>query len=57
MAAAKRMTVWQAGVLLELLKMVAFYTSNAYLSTSTTFSMAAGMMGLFSPDHVVVNAY
>jgi len=49
---------WQAGVLLGLLNMVAFYTANAYLSTSTTFSRAAGMIvGLFSPDHVAANAY
>jgi uncharacterized protein len=48
----------QAGILLGLLNMVAFYTANAYISTSTTFSRAAGMIvGLFSPDHLAANAY
>lgn len=49
---------WQAGLLLGLLNMVAFYTANYYLSVSTTFSRAAGMLvGLVAPEHVATNAY
>lgn len=49
---------WQAGLLLGLLNMAVFYTANYYLSASTTFSRAAGMlMGIFAPDHVAANAY
>jgi uncharacterized protein len=49
---------WQAGALLGLLNAATFYFSNYYLSTSTTFSRAAGMIvGLFSPEHVAQNAY
>ena len=49
---------WQAGLLLGLLNMFAFFTANYYLSTSTTFSRAAGMIvSLFSPEHVAANAY
>jgi len=49
---------WQAGILLGLLNMLAFYTANYYLSTSTTFSRAAGMLvGLFAPGHVAENTY
>lgn len=49
---------WQAGILLGLLNMAAFYTANYYLSVSTTFSRAAGMLvGLVAPEHVATNAY
>jgi uncharacterized membrane protein YedE/YeeE len=49
---------WQAGILLGLLNMFAFYTANYYLSTSTTFSRAAGMiLRLVAPEHVAANAY
>ena len=49
---------WQAGLLLGLLNMFAFFTANYYLSTSTTFSRAAGMIvSLFSPEYVAANAY
>lgn len=49
---------WQAGLLLGLLNMAAFYTADYYLSVSTTFSRAAGMLvGLVWPDHVAANAY
>lgn len=49
---------WQAGLLLGLLNMAAFYTADYYLSVSTTFSRAAGMIvGLVAPDHVAANAY
>lgn len=49
---------WQAGLLLGLLNMAAFYTADYYLSVSTTFSRAAGMaVGLVAPEHVVQNAY
>jgi len=49
---------WQAGLLLGLLNMFAFYTANYYLSVSTTFSRAAGMIvGLVTPAHVAANAY
>jgi uncharacterized membrane protein YedE/YeeE len=49
---------WQAGALLGLLNAATFYFSNYYLSTSTTFSRAAGMIvGLFAPEHVAQNAY
>jgi uncharacterized membrane protein YedE/YeeE len=49
---------WQAGLLLGLLNMAAFYTANYYLSASTTFSRAAGMLvGLIAPAHVASNAY
>jgi uncharacterized membrane protein YedE/YeeE len=49
---------WQAGLLLGLLNMFAFYTADYYLSASTTFSRAAGMViGLVAPAHVAANAY
>ena len=49
---------WQAGLLLGLLNMAAFYTANFYLSVSTTFSRAAGMVvGVVAPNHVAANAY
>lgn len=49
---------WQAGLLLGLLSMFAFYTANYYLSVSTTFSRAAGMIvGVVAPEHVATNAY
>jgi hypothetical protein len=49
---------WQAGLLLGLLNIAAFYTANYYLSVSTTFSRAAGMLvGLVAPEHVTANAY
>lgn len=49
---------WQVGLLLGVLEMFAFYTANYYLSTSTTFSRAAGMLvGLVAPEHVAANAY
>lgn len=49
---------WQAGLLLGLLNMAVFYTANYYLSASTTFSRAAGMLvGVVAPDHVTANAY
>lgn len=49
---------WQAGLMLGLLNVAAFYTANYYLSTSTTFSRAAGMIeALVAPGHVAANAY
>lgn len=49
---------WQAGLLLGLLSVFAFYTANYYLSVSTTFSRAAGMIvGTVAPEHVATNAY
>lgn len=49
---------WQAGLLLGLLSMFAFYTADYYLSASTTFSRAAGMIvGAVAPAHVAANAY
>ena len=49
---------WQAGLLLGLLNIAVFYTANYYLSVSTTFSRAAGMLvGLVAPEHVAANAY
>jgi uncharacterized membrane protein YedE/YeeE len=49
---------WQAGILLGLLNAATFYLSNYYLSTSTTFSRAAGMLvSLFDAEHVAQNAY
>jgi len=49
---------WQAGLLLGLLNMLAFYTADYYLSVSTTFSRAAGMaIGMVAPAHVEANAY
>jgi hypothetical protein len=49
---------WQAGLALGLLNMFAFYTANYYLSVSTTFSRAAGMVvGVFAPQHVAQNPY
>jgi hypothetical protein len=48
---------WQAGLLLGLLSMFVFYTANYYLSASTTFSRAAGMIvGTVAPEHVANNA-
>ena len=35
---------WQAGLLLGVLNMAAFYTADYYLSVSTTFSRGAGMV-------------
>jgi len=56
--AQERWPWWQAGMLLGLLNAATFYVSNAYLSTSTTFARAAGMLvGLVSPAHVAQNAY
>jgi hypothetical protein len=38
--------------------MFAFHTANYYLSVSTTFSRAAGMIvGTVAPAHVATNAY
>jgi uncharacterized membrane protein YedE/YeeE len=38
--------------------MATFYTADYYLSTSTTFSRAAGLLvGLVAPEHVAANAY
>jgi hypothetical protein len=38
--------------------MLAFYTANYYLSASTTFSRAAGMVvSVVAPEHVAGNAY
>ncbi len=49
---------WQAGLLLGLLNMFAFYTADHYLAVSTTFSRAAGMLvSLVAPEHVAANAY
>lgn len=49
---------WQAGLLLGLLNVVTFYVSNYYLSVSTTFSRAAGMLAsIVAPEHVAANAY
>lgn len=49
---------WQAGMLLGLLNVFAFYTADYYLSVSTTFSRAAGMVvGVVAPEHVAQNAY
>ena len=49
---------WQAGLALGLVSVIAFYTANAPLGTSTTFSRAAGMVvGVFAPAHVEANAY
>jgi uncharacterized membrane protein YedE/YeeE len=51
-------TWWQAGLLLGLLNMLTFYTADYYLSVSTTFSRAAGMVvGTVAPAHVAQNAY
>ena len=51
-------TWWQAGLLLGLLNMLTFYTADYYLSVSTTFSRAAGMVvGTVAPAHVAHNAY
>lgn len=49
---------WQAGLLLGVLNMFAFYTADYYLSVSTTFSRGAGMaVGIVAPAHVAANAY
>ena len=49
---------WQAGLLLGILNVAVFYTANYYLSASTTFSRAAGMLvSLIAPAHVAANAY
>ncbi|HEY2988148.1 MAG TPA: YeeE/YedE thiosulfate transporter family protein [Candidatus Binatia bacterium] len=49
---------WQAGLLLGLLNIAVFYTANYYLSASTTFSRAAGMLvQVVAPAHVAANAY
>jgi hypothetical protein len=45
---------WQAGLLLGLLNMTAFYTADHYLAVSTTFSRAAGMAGLLGLSHWAV---
>jgi Sulphur transport len=43
---------------LGLLNIAAFYTANFYLSVSTAFSRAAGMLvRLAAPEHVAANAY
>jgi hypothetical protein len=49
---------WQAGFFLGVLNRAAFFTADYYLSVSTTFSRAAGMVvGLVAPEHVAANAY
>lgn len=49
---------WQSGLLLGLLNVATFYVSNYYLSVSTTFSRAAGMLvSIVAPEHVARNAY
>jgi len=49
---------WQAGLLLGLLNMAAFFTADHYLAVSTTFSRGAGMLvQLIAPEHVAANAY
>lgn len=49
---------WQAGLLLGLLNMFAFWSVGHYLAVSTTFSRAAGMLvGVVAPEHVASNAY
>jgi hypothetical protein len=49
---------WQAGLLLGLLNMFAFWSVGHYLAVSTTFSRAAGMLvGVVAPEHVATNAY
>lgn len=49
---------WQTGLLLGLLNTAAFYTADYYLSVSTTFSRAAGMVvGIAAPAHVAANPY
>ncbi len=49
---------WQAGLLLGLLNMFAFWSVGHYLAVSTTFSRAAGMLvGVVAPEHVANNAY
>lgn len=49
---------WQAGLMLGLLNIATFYTSDYYLSVSTTFSRGAGMLvGIVAPEHVAANAY
>jgi hypothetical protein len=55
---AERWPWWQAGLLFGLLNMFAFYTANYYLSTSTTFSRACGLLlQVVVPEHVAGNAY
>jgi hypothetical protein len=54
----ERWSWWQAGLALGLLNMFAFYTANYYLSTSTTFSRACGLLlQIVVPEHVAGNAY
>lgn len=49
---------WQAGLLLGAISMVAFYTANSPLGTSTTFVRATGMiLSLVVPEHVATNVY
>ena len=49
---------WQAGLLLGAISMVAFYTANTALGTSTTFVRAVGMIiTLVAPEHLAANAY
>lgn len=49
---------WQAGAALGLLNALVFYTANYYLSASTTFSRASGMIArALAPEHVAANAY
>jgi len=55
---AERWPWWQGALLLGLLNMFAFYTANYYLSTSTTFSRACGLLlQLVVPEHVAGSAY
>ncbi|MFA5027756.1 MAG: hypothetical protein WC713_07740, partial [Candidatus Methylomirabilota bacterium] len=49
---------WQAGLLLGAISMVAFYTANTALGTSTTFVRAVGMViNLVAPEHLAANPY
>ncbi len=49
---------WQAGLLLGVISMIAFYTANSPLGTSTTFVRATGMvLSLVVPEHVATNVY
>jgi hypothetical protein len=49
---------WQAGLLLGAISMLAFYTANTALGTSTTFVRATGMvLNLFAPEHLAANVY
>jgi hypothetical protein len=49
---------WQAGLLLGAISMIAFYTANTALGTSTTFVRATGMiLNLIVPEHVATNVH